>query len=149
MVASATLLVNRSWVIDPANPTTQVIAGTGGGLGGGGQRITTRTTLGDVRSYASGRRRTVTTANSQDDYAFALIHMTESQADQLDAWRVSGTVLLFRDTYGQRVFGTVFQCTRYYEVRSKIDTTQTNSDSNGPFVDVALDIIAVSMPIGS
>lgn len=149
MAASATVYEQQAWIIDPANPTVTVTSGTGASVGGGGQRLSSKTSVGSVRHYASGRSRTVTSASSTEQYTLALIRCVESEADQLDAWRVAGIVLLFRDTYGQRVFGSIFDCNRMYEIHSKFDNAQPNSDTNGPFVNVGITINAVSVPDGT
>lgn len=149
MSASGTCFQNRVWVIDPANPSVQVIAGTGSQVGGGGQRITTKIRSGSVRVYGTGRVRNVIGADTQIQAALALIRLTGSQAAQLDAWRDAGTVLLFRDTYGQRIFGTIFETDFYYEPHSVIASSSPASDSNGPFVDIAVSINQVTVLAGS
>lgn len=154
MVASATLYEQLVWVVDPANPTVTIVAGSGGSVGGGGQRLTSKTQDGSVRSYGTGRQRSVSGPASVNSYTLALIHITVAQLAQLEAWVTAGTVLLFRDTYGQRAFGTIFNVSEYFEpmtvALTALAAAQLGSYApNGPFVDVALVINEVTMPVGS
>lgn len=147
MAASATCTETRVWISDPSNPTITVLAGTAGNVGGGGQRITAKTKTGEVRTYGNGRKRTVLAADTQRQFTLALIRLTGSQAAQLDTWRDAGTLLLFRDTYGQRVFGTILGTNFYYEPHSALGSP--NSDTNGPFVDIGITINESTTPAGT
>lgn len=154
MAASATLYEQFVWVSDPLNPSVVVIAGSGGSVGGGGQRLTNKTQDGSVRTYGTGRQRSVSGPATVSSYALALIHITVTQLAQLEAWMKAGTVLLFRDTYGQRAFGVLFGVSEYFEPLTVATSVQAAGHigayvANGPFVDVALTINEVTTPDGT
>jgi hypothetical protein len=152
MAASCTLYQPQAWICDPTVPTVFVQSGTGGNVGGGGQRLTTKTRSGSVRTYGSGRVRNVAGANTVATYDLALIHLTQTELNQLEAWMNLGTLLLFRDTYGQRDYGTIFSVSEYAEPMT-VDITAPPSNPflapNGPFWDCALTINAVTVPAGT
>lgn len=154
MAASTTCYEPYAWAIDPANPTAQVISGTAGEVGGGGQRLTSKTQDGAMRSYGTGRQRSVSGPATVNTYTLAFIRCSVAEMDQLEAWLVAGTVVLFRDTYGQRAFGTIFNVSEYFEPM----TVATNAPAaaqyatyggNGPFIDVSVVINEVTMPVGT
>lgn len=154
MAASVTCYGQYVWISDPANPTLVVTAGSGGGVGGGGQRLTSKTQDGSVRSYGTGRQRSVSGPATVNTYTLALIHITTTQLTQLEAWLEAGTVLLFRDTYGQRAFGTLFNFSEYFEPKTVATSAPAAAQygafgTNGPYVDVALVVNEVTMPVGT
>lgn len=155
MPASTTLYETRVWLIDPLNPTGQtVVAGSGGSVGGGGQRTTTKTRSGGIRTYGNGRVRNVAGANTQVQYTLALIHVAQADKDQLEEWMNLGTVVLLRDTYGQKDFGTIFSVSEYAEPMTVAQTAQAAASlgsyaPNGPFYDVAFTFNVVSVLNGS
>lgn len=59
---------------------------------------------GDVRYYAGGRARVVTSPKDVRTYPLTLQWLTAADVDLLMAWR--GRVVLLRDGLGRRVFGT-------------------------------------------
>lgn len=154
MSANTVLYENRAWVIDPANPSDVVVSGTAGSVGGGGQRLTNKTRDGSVRKYGNGRVRALVGSSTVIILDLALIRLTPTDEAQLDAWRDAGTVLLFRDIYGQKAFGTILATSHYFEP----NTVATNAlavagygtyVSNGPFIDIAISINQVTVPVGS
>jgi hypothetical protein len=154
MAASATCFEQYVWVIDPANPATTVVGGSSGSVGGGGQRLTSKTQDGSVRSYGTGRQRSVSGPATVNTYNLALIHITVAQLLQLETWMKAGTVLLFRDTYGQRAFGTLFTLSEYFEPMTVATSAPAAAQygsygANGPYVDVALVVNEVTMPAGT
>lgn len=154
MAASATLYENVVWISDPDNPLIVIQSGSGGTVGGGGQRLTAKTTDGAVRSYGNGRQRSVSGASTVASYTLALIALTQAESDQIDAWRKAGTTLLFRDTYGQRAFGTILSTSLYFRPLTVAMAAQPTGHlgtypANGPYIDVGFVINEVTMPDGS
>lgn len=156
MAASATLYEQIVWVVDPANPVTAVVnSGSAGSQGGGGQRLTSKTQDGSIRTYGNGRVRSVSGPATVNTYTLVLIHVTVVEMIQLEAWLDAGTVLLFRDTYGQRAFGTIFNLSEYFEPMTVATSAAAAApvfgsySANGPFIDVALVINEVTTPAGT
>lgn len=61
---------------------------------------------GEVRYYAGGRARVITSPRDERTYPLTLQWLTVAEVDLLLSWR--GRVLLLRDGLGRRVFGTFF-----------------------------------------
>lgn len=92
-------------LLDPVNPLTQLVAGTGGlGPGSAAQRIHASQQGGEFRQYAAGRVRLVLDQSSVRTIPLVFKNLSRAQRRLLvDVW--PGRLLLFRDTYGTRVFG--------------------------------------------
>lgn len=156
MVASATLYEAQAWLIDPANPTTAVVvSGTAGSVGGGGQRLTTRSRNGGIRTYGNGRVRNVIGPNTVSSYDLALIRCTLAELNQCEYWVNNGVMLLFRDTYGQRDYGTVYSLSEYAEPMT-VDMAPRPSNPrfgtlvpNGPFFDIGITFNVITVPVGT
>lgn len=93
-------------LLDPANPLTQIAAGTGGmGPGATAQRVHAYQQGGEFREYAAGRTRLVLTQSSTRTVPLVFKSLTRVQHRLLtEVW--PGRLLLFRDTYGTRIFGS-------------------------------------------
>lgn len=64
-------------------------------------------TAGEVRTYANGRRRSVSRAGTVRSIAVAFdLVAARSTLTTLRSWR--GRVVLFRDPYGRKMYGTFF-----------------------------------------
>ena len=85
------------WLTDVADPTVSVQASSP-------EREETAHLDGEVRFYAGGRRRVITSMSDARTYPLTLQWLTPADVDQLRSWR--GRVLLLRDSLGRRVFGT-------------------------------------------
>jgi hypothetical protein len=107
-VATASVTLTRAWLMDPADPTHPIVAGSTGSVGGG-SRSNTKTQDGDFRQYV-GRVRMIVRENEVGVYTIALRQLTKDQADLLESW--SGRVLLLRDVYGRRIWGGFLSTTR-------------------------------------
>ena len=59
---------------------------------------------GEIRSYAGGRNRVITSANTTATFPLTLQLVNDDELELLTLWR--GRVLLLRDGQGRRVFGT-------------------------------------------
>jgi len=92
-----------AWLIDPANPSVQVVAGVGTYSGQFTPFNLSEQMEGEVRAYAAGRFRGVTGPAVARTASVPLGVCTDTQVRQLRAWK--GTVLLLRDGTGQRQFG--------------------------------------------
>ena len=67
-------------------------------------RTDARTRGGEVRTYAGGRRRIVTTPRRTQSIGVTLRMVTDDDLDQLEEW--AGRLLMYRDHKGRLVFGT-------------------------------------------
>lgn len=111
------------WVTDPTEPEISVHAsypdrGHAAGVDG------------EVRTYAGGRRRVITSARKSATYPVTLQLLSDAEVEQLKVWR--GRVLLLRDGEGLRVWGSymALDVTSYW-------------DPEGPVSDVSLTFTAV------
>lgn len=100
-VATASIILDRAWLMDPTDPTNPIVAGSTGSVGGG-SRTNTLHRDGDFRTYV-GRTRMIVRPTTTGSYQIALRNLTKDQADLLQSWK--GRVLLLRDVYGRRVWG--------------------------------------------
>jgi hypothetical protein len=95
----ATVTLDRAWLSLAADPSVALAFFTTG-------RADQRAKPGEVRRYANGRLRTVTRAGSAQTLTLTARSLTPAQLAQLDSWR--GTVVLFRDVWGRKMYGTFF-----------------------------------------
>jgi hypothetical protein len=99
----ATILIEFAfddvWLCDVTNPAVTVAAGSP-------EREQTANLDGDVRYYAGGRARVITSQRDARTYPLTLTQLTVADVDLLMLWR--GRVVLARDGLGRRVFGTFF-----------------------------------------
>lgn len=95
----STILVSfaDAWLTDAANPTVSVHASFP-------ERGQAATLDGEVRHYAGGRRRVITTARRSATFPLTLQLLGDDDLAQVIAWQ--GSVLLLRDGEGRRIFGT-------------------------------------------
>jgi hypothetical protein len=70
---------------------------------GRGTRTQEFTTATNVRTYASGRRRAITTLGEQGEIGFELILLSQATKDLLRSW--AGSAVQVRDHRGQKWFG--------------------------------------------
>ena len=89
-----------TWLTDVANPSVSVHARGPG-------RTLTSSTSGEVRFYAGGRRRVITTRNRSRSFDLDLRWLSAADVALLDSWQ--GRVLLLRDGLGFRTFGTFLE----------------------------------------
>ena len=69
-------------------------------------RTANRSSEGDVRQYAGGRQRAVTTVGLQGKYAFTLVRISFAQLRKLEEW--VGQTVCVRDNRGNKFFGVYF-----------------------------------------
>jgi hypothetical protein len=129
---STSVALTRCFLSDPSNPALAVIFGSSGSLGGLGQRTSSDDLDGEFRQYAGGRIRLVLGVTTTRSTPITLRALTPTQARQVRRWR--GALLLLRDTYGLRVYG------------SYLGTQQLNipRTSQGNLVDLAVQFQAVT-----
>lgn len=72
--------------------------------------VETPQVAGSVRAYANGRQRTVASASKPRTVAFTFTLMTATDAATLASW--AGQLVLIRDPFGTKMWGTYFQTTR-------------------------------------
>ncbi len=148
MSSSATPYANAVCLSDASSPAflisppggggapTSIICGTSGNAGGGGSRTTVGIRTGAIRSYGSGRIRAVAGPTTIETQTLTLRRLAPTEVAQLLAWRDASTLMLLRDTYGQRSFGVVFEC----------DITYIPLDAS--LSDVAITFSSVTVPAG-
>jgi hypothetical protein len=98
----AQVTLDRLWLSDAADPADAVAFFTTG-------RSDSRDTAGDVRVYANGRLRVVTTGARQQTLGVTLRLVDPVALARLEGWR--GRVLLLRDAWGRKLYGTYFRLT--------------------------------------
>lgn len=91
------LTIEDVWLTDVADPSVSVRAASP-------ERSSEVELDGEVRFYAGGRRRVITSARDTAKYPLTLQWLTDAQVATLTGWR--GRVLLLRDAFGRRVFGS-------------------------------------------
>lgn len=72
--------------------------------------VETPQVAGNVRAYANGRQRTVSSASKPRQVAFTFTLMSAADAATLAAW--NGQLVLVRDAFGLKVWGSYFQTQR-------------------------------------
>jgi hypothetical protein len=114
----ATVTLDRAWLSLASDPAQAVSFFTG--RGGGDDRAKP----GEVRQYANGRLRSVSRAGSATTLGVTARNLTAGQVAQIDGWR--GAVVLFRDVWGRKLYGTYFRISvADYVDRSGQDVTFT------------------------
>jgi len=96
-MASIVVAFEDAWITLASNPTLSVHASFP-------QRGSKSDTAGEVRFYAGGRSRVITSANRSATFPLTLQLLSDDDLDLLTSW--SGRVLLLRDGEGRRTFGT-------------------------------------------
>jgi hypothetical protein len=114
-MATASITLTRAWLMDPLDPTNPIIAGSSGSIGGGA-RNNTKAKDGDYRTYV-GRVRMVVRPTTASTYQIALRNLTKDQGDKVEGW--AGKLLLLRDIYGRRVWGSYLSTQRLEYVGGK------------------------------
>lgn len=90
-------------VEDPNTEARYVVAGTSGSVGGGNGKVDALTLDGEFRSYGNGFTRLITGSGSTRTQTLALRALTPDQIEVVKA--LVGHKVLYRDTYGRRIFG--------------------------------------------
>ena len=108
LMATASVRFDRCFVTDPANPTVPITYGSA-------SRTNTITLDAEFRQYV-GRIRLITRTVTTRSYQFTLRMVSNADARKMETpvsdggWL--GKTLLFRDTYGRRVWGVYTQAQR-------------------------------------
>lgn len=95
----ATVTLDRAWLSLAGDPSVALSFFTTG-------RSDERSKPGEVRRYANGRLRAVSRVGSAQTLPVTARSLTPAQVERLDSWR--GTVVLFRDVWGRKMYGTFF-----------------------------------------
>lgn len=96
-MVTAIIEFEGAWLSDVINPTVNVHACF--------PDSTAKLALdGDVRFYAGGRSRVITTNKRVSEFPLVMSDLTADEVQQMQDWR--GKTLLLRDEIGRRVFGT-------------------------------------------
>jgi hypothetical protein len=127
-MATASVTFDRVYIMDPLDPLNPIVAGSTGGLGGG-TKANVAALDGEFRTYV-GRTRLITRTVTTRTFTFALRQLTYAQSQKLEGWL--GRTLLFRDTYGRRVWGAYITTSQLEYVNS------TNGPNPQGLSDVAL-----------
>lgn len=94
------LILSRVWI-------NLVDTGQGVSAYSSREKNLTRSMKGEVRQYANGRMRSVTSKGIRGSFQFTLEDMSLANINVLEGW-LSQTVVL-RDTRGRRFFGVIFE----------------------------------------
>jgi len=81
---------------------------------------------GEIRQYAGGRTKVITTAARTATFALTLQLLTDADVDLLESWQ--GRLLLLRDGSGRREVGTILACdvTDYYDADGTLHNVTLN-----------------------
>lgn len=104
---TGTLFLTRAILTEvtenPNDAKTNVVAGTAGGVGGGGSKVDTITQDGEFRTYGNGNTRLILGSAVSRTQSFALRALTPSQVVAVQS--LMGQTVCYRDPYGRRVIG--------------------------------------------
>lgn len=95
--------------------------------------VETNSQDGTVRPYANGRQRTVTTASKPRSVALSFTLVSAADAATLKSW--AGQLVLVRDPFGLRMWGSFFTLARNQQVAPNVNdlsvtfTEVTHSDA--------------------
>lgn len=104
MTLTVQLVLDRAFINLASDPSQYVVAGTAGAVGGGSQRIDTLTQEGEFRQYANYNTRLIQgTGRTRILTPLVLRACTPAQVALLQSW--VGQTVLFRDSYGRRIYG--------------------------------------------
>lgn len=110
----ATLMLDRVWI-------NLLDTGQGVSAFSGKGKTLARAMKGEVRQYAGGRQRSISSKGVKGTFPFVLIDVTQTTIDRLEGWM--GQAVVVRDTRGRRFFGTIFEVSstekgsrNYYDV---------------------------------
>jgi hypothetical protein len=98
----ATLVLDRVWI--NLVPTGDAVSARSTG------RAWSTEVSGEIRTYADGRRRSVTTEGVGVTAALTLALLTQAELETLESWM--GSTVQIRDFRGQRAFGVFLAVTR-------------------------------------
>jgi hypothetical protein len=82
---------------------------TGEGVSGytSADRDRTHVAHGEVRTYAGGRQRSISSAGEVSTFSFAMLDISATDVDTLRSWKKVAVVV--RDHRGQKYFGVFFE----------------------------------------
>lgn len=95
----ASVTLSKVWLTEATDPTVAVSFYSS-------DAKDDRAVAGEVRRMANGRLRVVTRAGQAQTLGRTARSLSGAQVAQMEAW--CGTVLLLRDVWGRRTFGTFF-----------------------------------------
>jgi hypothetical protein len=104
MSLTTTLTFDRSYLALASAPNNYVQCGTSGSIGGGGQRTDVTAIEAGFRNYANFRTRLIIGSAQVTVQTLTLRALTAAQVALVQSW--IGKTVLFRDTYGRRIYGS-------------------------------------------
>lgn len=104
MTLQTSVHLTRVHITKAGNTNIGVVAGSAGSVGGGGSRADTRSLNGEFRTYANGIVRLLTGTAKSHTHSLALRALNPTDLATLQS--LIGVTCLFRDTYGQRFYGS-------------------------------------------
>ena len=113
MALQGSMTLTRVFLSLASDPTTVVVCGTSGSMGGGGSRQEVTTLTGDFRQFANGNTRLITGTGKSVTNAMVLRALSTTQVNTVKS--MAGKTCLFRDTYGRRTFCS-FLVTNYTDI---------------------------------
>lgn len=87
---------------------TAIVSGESHGWYSDPSRDQTFAVRGEVRFYAGGRLRAVTSAGMSGQWKFTLVELTLADTTLIKLWLDTGVTVLARDHRGQSMYGTFF-----------------------------------------
>ena len=95
--------LDRAFLSLVSDPSSKISVGTSGSIGGGGSRSDTLTLDGSFRNYANGETRLILAATQNRVEVLTLRALLPSDVK----WLIGavGKTVLFRDTYGRKMWG--------------------------------------------
>lgn len=94
-------------VSDPDTPKVHLVAGTAGGVGGGGAKVDQIQQSGGFRQYGNGNIRLILGSAQGRNQTLALRALTPSQVEAITG--LLGRTIVYRDPYGRRIFGAFLE----------------------------------------
>lgn len=96
----AIITLNQSWLQSAGGDASTIITCYSS------DRSESRTTNGEVRTYAGGRQRSIALEGKRREFKYSLRDLDQADLDVLAA--LAGTSCLFRDHLGRKMFCTFF-----------------------------------------
>lgn len=104
MTISGTVIFERAFISLASNPSQFFSCGTSGTVGGGGARTDTTTQDGSFRNYANYNTRLILGTSRNEVLVLVLRALTPAQVALAQSF--IGQMVLFRDTYGRKLWGS-------------------------------------------
>lgn len=129
------VVLDRAYVGLAADPGDVVQCGTSGSIGGGGQRTDTTTLGGMFRTYTNGRTRLILDSTRFRIETVVLRALTPAATKKITEDYI-GKTIVFRDTYGRKLYGA-------YIVTAATDIVLSGTAGESVLTDVSVSMQTV------